>query len=111
MRYDSPCYAESVAALFICCCSPQTLRYKDLNFVKGLLGTAEDGTTNRGDTTTKTEPLPPLQISGLAVNRLRVTNSHRTENGDVKRWSDETWYSLDLEEIIRIGNEEDGIRL
>ncbi len=89
-------------------CGPQTLRYKDLNLLRGPLESAPDGITTSGGTPTKIEHLAPLQMDGLAVNRMRVTNSHRADNGDATRWSIETWYSLDLEEIIRIGDEENG---
>jgi hypothetical protein len=89
-------------------CRPQTLRYQDWNLAEDLLATIVDGITTSGDTTTQTEHLAPLQIDGLAVARLRVTNSYRTEKGDMKRWSAETWYSPDLKEIIRMSDEESG---
>lgn len=91
-------------------CRPQTLRYQDSNLVEHILATIVDGITTSGDTTTQTEHLAPLQIDGLAVTRIRVTNSYRTEKGDMKRWSGETWYSPDLKEIIRMSDEESGYR-
>lgn len=89
-------------------CGPQTLRYKDLDLFGSLMNTPADGTSTQGDTTTQREHLVPLQIDGVTVNRLRISNSRRDEQGQVKKWSGETWYSLDLKEIIRLGDEESG---
>lgn len=89
-------------------CGPQTLRYQDLKLLENFPGTAEDGITTSGDTTTKIEHLAPLQMDGIAVIRLRISNSRRAESGNVTRWASETWYSLDLDEIIRLGDEENG---
>jgi hypothetical protein len=91
-------------------CRPQTLRYQDWNLAEDILATIVDGITTSGDTITQTEHLAPLQIDGLAVTRLRVTNNSHTEKGDMKRWSAETWYSPDLKEIIRMSDEESGYR-
>jgi hypothetical protein len=89
-------------------CGPQTLRYKDLNVFEDILNATVDGITTSGNTTTEIEHLAPMQINGLAVNRLRVTNSYRAEQVGVKRWSVETWYSPYLKEVIRSGDSEDG---
>ena len=89
-------------------CFPQALFYKDFHLMSLLTDTGEDGTSNRGDTTTLIEHLAPVQIDGVNVDRLRVSNSRTDEKGILKKWSTETWYSLDLQEIIRIGDEESG---
>lgn len=99
----SPMPSEMQVAMVTC--GPRTLRYKDL---KSLFSFPEDGVATRGDTTTQTERLPPLQIDGVTVDRLRVTNSSRDEKGTVKKWVTETWYSHELQELIRQGDEESG---
>ena len=88
-------------------CGPQTLRYKELDLYRNVIDSIPEGTVTRGDTTTKTEHLPTIQIDGLSVERLRVSNSRTDEHGQLKTWSAETWYSPDLKEIIRLGAEDD----
>ena len=89
-------------------CGPQTLRYKEMDLFESIVESIPEGTSTHGDTTTKTEHLAPLQIDGITVNRLRVTNSSRNEQGQDKQWTGETWYSPDLKEVIRTGDEENG---
>ena len=89
-------------------CGPQTLRYKELDIFAIIVDTATDGTITHGDTTTKTEHLAPLQIAGLTVNRLRITNWRTNEQGQGKEKATETWYSPELKEDIRIGDEDGG---
>lgn len=88
-------------------CHPLTLRYKEFDLF-ATLDTDADGTNTHGDTTTQTEHLPPLQIDGVSVIRLRVTNSVTDEKGQVKKWSREIWYSPDLKEFVRLGLGEGG---
>ncbi len=89
-------------------CGPQTLRYKEMDLLGSVLDASTDGTSTRGDTTTKTEHLAPLQVEGLSVGRLRVTNTRLDEHGQVKTWTAETWYSPELRELIRLGTVDDG---
>lgn len=86
-------------------CYPQALYYKDFH-LETMFDLREDGTSTQGDTTTKIEDLAPLQVDGVKVDRLLVTNSSVDAKGLAKKWSTETWYSLDLQEIIRTGDEE-----
>ena len=89
-------------------CAPQTLRYKDLDLVGTVMDAAVEGTTTHGDTTTTTEHLVPLQIDGITVHRLRVTNTRNNEHAELKHWSGETWWSPDLRELIRMVDAEGG---
>ena len=89
-------------------CNPQTLRYKEMDVLGNMPNTTADGRNTNGDVTTTTEHLPPLQLGDLTVTRLRVSNIRLDEHGQTKKWSSETWYSAELREIIRLGNEEDG---
>lgn len=88
-------------------CAPRTLRYKEVDLLEIVLDAATDGTVTQGDTTTTTEHLAPLQIDGLKITRLRVTNTRIDEHGQPKKQTDETWYSPELKELIRLGSEQD----
>ncbi len=89
-------------------CAPRTLRFKEFNLFETLF---DDGAVTREDATTQSEHLPPLKIDGIDVDRLRVTNTSHDEKGEVKKWVSETWYSRDLRELIRLGDEESGYEM
>ncbi len=89
-------------------CSAQTVRYQDMNFLGSILDTRADGTSVNGDLTTKTEHLASLQIEGLTMKRLRVSNTLLDVHGQAKEWSTETWYSPELKVMTRLGSEEEG---
>ncbi len=85
-------------------CGPRTIRYKDLNLQERIFNTP-DGTVQRGDTTITTEHLAPVPLDGITVQRVRVTHSRRDEQGEEERGTKETWYSPELKEVIRMGDE------
>lgn len=89
-------------------CRPQTLSYKELDLAKLAMDAIPEGVSQHGDTTTTAQHLAPVKVDGVLVNRLRVGNSRLDGQGQVKKWSTETWYSPELREIVRIGNEEEG---
>jgi hypothetical protein len=89
-------------------CFPQALFYKEFHLIKLLPDPSDDVTSTYGDKTTKTEHLAPLQVDGVKVDRLLVSNTWTDDKGLAKKRSTETWYSLDLQEIIRTGDEESG---
>ncbi len=89
-------------------CGPRTLRYKDLQVFEVVYDALEDGTVAHFDGTTKTEHLVPIKIDGLTVERLRVTNTRLDENGKERSWTGETWYSPDIKEVIRQGDDDVG---
>ena len=89
-------------------CGPQTVRYKEMNGLASIIATVKDGTSTSGDTTTTIEHLVPLRIDGLIVNRVRAINTWLDEHAERKTRTNETWYSPELKELIRLGTEEDG---
>lgn len=64
-----------------------------------MLSSEQDGRSEQGDTVTLTEHLPALQMEGITVDRLRVTNTKSCVVG-TKTHVTETWYSHDLKELI-----------
>ncbi len=91
-------------------CRAQTLLYKEDNIFDAVLKAIPEGVTRNGDTTTKADHLAPIQIDGLTIKRLRVTNTTIDVHGETKEWSTETWYSPELREVVRMGTgaEDDG---
>ncbi len=89
-------------------CRPQTLHYKDVDTFKLVMEAGPDGISHNGDATTEVKHLAPMKIGGITINRLRVINSRFDEHGQVKNSSDETWYSPELRQIVRQGNEKNG---
>ena len=89
-------------------CAPQSLRYKDFDIWKSVAEEMKDGTVVHGDTTTTIEHLPPVNLDGLTVQRLRVTNISVDEHGQPRKWITESWYSPELKELIRLRNEDGG---
>ena len=89
-------------------CLPQALLYKEFDLIRLQTDLNDDGTRTHGDTTTWSEHLASVQIDGVKVDRLRVTNSSTDYKGLAKKWSTETWYPLDLQALIRLGDEESG---
>jgi hypothetical protein len=89
-------------------CRPQAVRYKELDLFKVVMDGVPEGTTTHGNTTTTIEHLTPMKVDGLTILRLRVTNSQIDERGQMTKWSTETWYSPELEEVVRRGSDEEG---
>ncbi len=89
-------------------CRPLTLLYKDVDILKLAMEDMPEGIRHDGGNTTKIEHLAPMKSSGITISRLRVSNSWIDEQGQMKNSSAETWYSLELREIVRSGNEKNG---
>ncbi len=89
-------------------CRPQTLLYQDVDIMKLVMEASPDGISHNGDNTTEVEHLAPMKVGGITISRLRVTNNYPDNQGQTKHSSSETWYSSELREIVRQGDEKDG---
>lgn len=89
-------------------CRPQTLRYINVDATNLAMEAIHDGIIHNGSNTTEIEHLAPMKISGVTISRLRVSNNWFDEHDQIKNSSTETWYSPELREIVRQGDEKGG---